>query len=120
MTTRFLATINVPGYLPMDDEPPVFDTAQEAWEYLANQRVEGEEDFAEEDLFGESRYSDTCETLCVLSTAQHWNHPDAHGVQMWLASNGIGPDGTGVIYGATPGGSLHDLGLAYAVTAVTE
>lgn len=33
----YLAIINVPGYLPEDDDPQEFDTPREAWECLADQ-----------------------------------------------------------------------------------
>ena len=33
----YVATINTPGYLPWDDEPPTFATIKEAWEWLAEQ-----------------------------------------------------------------------------------
>jgi len=35
--TQYLATVNQPGYLPMDDDPPVFDTIPEAWAYLVGE-----------------------------------------------------------------------------------
>lgn len=35
--TRYIATINVPGYLPMDDDPPTFETARDAWQYLVDE-----------------------------------------------------------------------------------
>lgn len=40
----FQAFINTPGYLPMDDETHVFDTAREAWAYLADMRERDEDD----------------------------------------------------------------------------
>lgn len=42
----YVATINTPGYLPWDDDPPVFETIKDAWGYLAAHR-EREEDMAE-------------------------------------------------------------------------
>lgn len=101
----FVATINVPGYLPMDDEPTTFDTAVEAWAWLADRRTD-----EEDELPGDC--SQTHEILGVLATTQHWDHPE---VADWLADNGIAPDGTGTVYGDTPGGALHDLGMAYSV-----
>jgi hypothetical protein len=91
---RYIATMNTPGYLPQDDEPPVFDTAPEAWAYLAEERrhVEDEE--------GEGDYSDVVNEL------------DAY------ESSGHGPD---VVYGPTPGYTgRHDLGIAYSVTPASE
>ncbi len=90
----YVATVNTPGYLPQDDEPPVFDTAREAWEYLADQREREEED-SEPDAPADQELSDTYHEL--------WLHRDE----------------PGTVYGPTPGyqGS-HDLGLAYCVTPV--
>lgn len=105
----YVATMNVPGYLGMDDEPPVFDTAQEAWAYLAEQRERDEDDFGDE---GEE-YSDTRETLAVLGEAAHWKRGD---LDVWLATHGVAGDGTGAVYGSTPGyQGDHDLGVAYCV-----
>lgn len=87
----FVATMNVPGYLPMDDEPPVFETTGEAWSYLADERERAE------DETGEGEYSGTYQTLREN------------------ANNGAG---IGVVYGDTPGYTgEHDLGMAYCVTA---
>lgn len=33
----FTAGSNTPGYLPTDDDPPTFDTAREAWQYLVGE-----------------------------------------------------------------------------------
>lgn len=57
----FLATVNVPGYLPEDNDPPVFDTPQEAWQYLADERERGEDsaDYSDfdPDRFGIQRHA---------------------------------------------------------------
>ena len=90
----YLATMNTPGYLPWDDDPPVFDTASDAWAYLADERRSQEETVATDD----STYSETVDTL------------DAH------ASAFMGPN---TVYGDTPGyEGNHDLGIAYSVTEV--
>lgn len=101
----YLATVNVPGYLPMDDDPPVFDTISDAWSYLADER-RNSEDAAETIGLNDSTdpdpapYSDTVNAL------------DA------AASAGIS---TGAIYGDTPGyDGSHDLGLAYTVTETED
>ena len=89
----YVATVNVPGYLPEDDEPPQFETTREAWEYLADER-ERDEDAAADGTDG--TYSDVVDTLRTYAI-------DAHG--------------TGTVYGPTPGSdSPHDLGLAYCVS----
>lgn len=93
---KYVATVNVPGYLPMDDDPPYFDKAHEAWQYLADERERGEQD-TEGDTLSETwrELSDRARATEVL----------------------IGETGEGVIYGATPGyDGEHDLGLAYCVT----
>lgn len=100
----FLALVNVPGYLPVSDDRPLFDTAREAWEYLLDDRREAED--WQEDPAG---YSATVNTLEQLSQG---NFDPAFGVS--------DEDGTGVVYGATPGGAIHDLGLAYSVTLAED
>jgi hypothetical protein len=94
----YLATINTPGYLPQDDEPPVFDTAEEAWGYLAEEREEtGTEEQSEEDYL-----------------ADVWHYLIAQ-------SENASGDGTGSVIGSTPGyDGDHDLGLAYSVTYLDE
>ncbi|HEX2242600.1 MAG TPA: hypothetical protein VHK27_05000 [Gammaproteobacteria bacterium] len=120
--TSFVATINVPGYLPMDDEPPVFDTAQEAWSYLAEERTRAEDQYPEWcdhstcQIRPCDEYSETRETLSVLAEAAHWEHSER---DTWLLENRLAPDGTGAVYGSTPGyDGDHDLGLAYNVDAI--
>lgn len=111
--TRFVATVNVPGYLPMSDDRPVFDTARAAWDYLAQDRERAEDDGVDEET--DAPYSETHALLGALGTAAHWQD----GAPMELGN--IGPDGTGVIYGDTPGyDGSHDLGLAYCVTVATD
>jgi len=34
---HYMAVINTPGYLSEQDEPPVFATAREAWQYLVSE-----------------------------------------------------------------------------------
>jgi hypothetical protein len=87
-----MATVNVPGYLPMDDDPPVFDTPREAWDYLADERERGEDNADDADHF------DIVATVTAMAMI----------------------DGPGVVVGPTPGyDGDHDLGLAYCVTAVS-
>lgn len=108
----YVATINVPGYLPMDDDPPTFDHAWEAWAYLASEREEGE-DSAETE--GDT-YSETHEILAALGTEAYWR-----GELPPFIANYTGGDGVGVVYGDSPGyEGDHDLGLAYCVTIAEE
>lgn len=87
---RYVAIINVPGYLPMNDELPVFSSPGEAWGYLADERRWSEDACSEEE-----GYSETVTRLDNYSYSQH---------------------GVDVVWGPTPGyDSGHDLGLAYVV-----
>lgn len=91
--TRYVATINVPGYMPMDDESPVFESTRDAWEYLASERERDEEDAmdAADVTADEGGLTSTVGELRAMT-------------------------GTGTVYGSTPGSdSEHDLGLAYSV-----
>lgn len=115
---RYVALINVPGYLPMDDEPPVFDTPNEAWSYLAEERERGEDATpgwpVTEDGLETGEYSDTLAYLRHIASSEH-----EHGSP--YADWPTAADGTGVIYGDTPGVTGdHDLGLAYCVAAIEE
>lgn len=97
VNARYVATVNVPGYLPMDDDPPVFDTAREAWAYLADERDRAIDDVWQE---GDPDTDDACVEL------------------LYLAETGPEP-GVGTVYGSTPGyEGDHDLGLAYSVSEV--
>jgi hypothetical protein len=100
----FVATINVPGYLPMDDDPPTFDTAKEAWWYLYHERISGEYDYP-------------CE-LCN-DTQSHGPMGDCDDDTETARALGQAAraDSIGTVYGPTPGyDGAHDLGLAYSVT----
>lgn len=101
MSAKFLALINVPGYLGMDDEPPTFDRACEAWEYLVGERRNAEDD--DEIHIGEG-YS---ATMCALEEAARGEFENCN----------LDPHtGCGTIVGYTPGyDGNHDLGLAYSV-----
>lgn len=97
----YVATINVPGYLPMDDDPPVFESIKAAWEWLAQER-QREEDAAE--MPGDS-YSGTVLALEAMANA--------------TMADGTPYQRRGTVYGSTPGyDGNHDLGLAYSVTEV--
>lgn len=103
---RYVATINVPGYLPMDDDPPVFESAVSAWDYLREERERAEDDLAD----GEE-YSETHAMLA--------NIVEALDSQSDRISSLVNDDGTGALYGGTPGyDGNHDLGLAYCVSLV--
>lgn len=102
---RYVATINVPGYMPTDDDPPVFDTAAEAWAWLESERERAEQDAA----VGPFVASD------CLSDLRHLAE------QAQLTSTFVPAVTTGSVYGPTPGSdSAHDLGLAYSVSVAEE
>jgi hypothetical protein len=103
--TTYLATTYVPGYLPMDDDPPTFDDPREAWEYLAQLRKEGEDHVLEDE--GGDGYSATVNVLEALAAGDWENY-------------GTDAVGTGTVIGETPGGRMHDLGLAYSVTVIDD
>lgn len=102
--TMFVATINVPGYMPHNDGPPVFETAREAWDHLSDARREAEDDVEWPQSEG---YSETMNVLEALAGGDFEN---------------FGTDpliGIGTVYGETPGyGGDHDLGVAYSVSVV--
>jgi hypothetical protein len=90
----YVATINVPGYLPTDDDPPVFDSADQAWLYLAQYRANDEDESA-------TPLTPYSETVAELE-----------GMAMGEGAT----ERTGTVYGPTPGyDGDHDLGLAYSV-----
>lgn len=100
----YLATINTPGYLPWDDEPPTFEASREAWGYLLDQRREAEDDAIMAGLGTGEGYS---ATLNQIERAME-DDPDY-----------VDWEGAGTVYGTTPGyDGDHDLGLAYSVTVV--
>lgn len=93
--TKYMATINTPGYLPWDDEPPVFDSPREAWQYLVSE-VERLWDAYPEDENG----------ACL----------EAH-----TGMHNINQEQIGTVYAPTPGyDGSHDLGIAYSVMAVED
>jgi hypothetical protein len=95
----YVATINVPGYLPMTVELTTFATAAEAWDYLVRER-EYSEDMVEYDetVPGSDEYTDTVAKLQEM----------------------VRLDSPGRIYGDTPDSdSPHDLGLVYSVHHLT-
>lgn len=99
--TGFLATVNVPGFLPDNIDPPTFDTAREAWEYLAGERRNAE-DSASEFLGEFPGYSALVNTLESAS----------NGTQADFANAGLDEiDGTGSVVGS---------GMAYSVTKVED
>lgn len=114
--TRYLATVNVPGYLPMDDDdPPAFDTPAEAWWYLYNERCQEEWDAP----------CDLCDDTMTHGLTGDCDDDSETGRELakmarWAGSGMVcGFEAVGTVYGPTPGyRGDHDLGLAYSVTLV--
>lgn len=105
----YTAYINTPGYLPTADEPALFGTVGEAWDYLATERREAEEDAGQTG----SGYSATVNVLESLAESQDWSTCENAGVDPL--------EGTGTVYGPTPGyDGTHDLGLAYTVAETDD
>ncbi len=128
--TSYVATMNVPGYLPEDDDPAVFDDIPSAWAYLAGERERAENDAAESEHRIECQWhqdndlSDTYVSLRDLGIAENYvsgvyqpeGEPDPQNV-LWT--------GLGTIQGYTPGRcgcpedpeqSSTDLGVNYSVS----
>lgn len=108
----YVATTSVPGYLPMDDDPPVFDTAAEAWQYLAEECARGGGDYVPDDPEDlEGPQSESATYACLQHNAEvKAPHVCGHDTPHW-------PDHVGTVYGSTPGyDGDHDLGLAYSVS----
>ncbi len=113
MKRYYVAVVNIPGYLPESDTP-IFDTAREAWDWLAVVRMESEE-HAFDECDAETPYSDTFRALTRCADEALWvdNVP--------ASVLGLESDGTGSMRGDTPGRSgEYDLGTAYSVQAVSE
>lgn len=114
----YVATINVPGYLPMDVDPPIFETAREAWEYLASEYV-CDSDYAPDPYAYEPDDP---------SDPQGPHHQSGVLWELEARAQGIDELGRcwrsareGTVYGPTPGYyGNHDLGLAYCVTWTDE
>jgi hypothetical protein len=101
--TRYVATMATPGYLPWSEDRPTFETAADAWEYLATERERQEDDATAIDESGpdELPFSSTVDELRSMASV-------------------TAADTLGTIYGATPGyDGSHDLGVAYSVSVAT-
>lgn len=111
--TTFVATINTPGYLPQADEPATFDTAAAAWAYLADERARDEDGACLDTVYLDGN-SETYDELAALGEPAHWTKDEP--ATDWLRENGVALDGTGTVWGSTPGcDEDHDLGLYYSV-----
>lgn len=106
----FLAVINTPGYLSEQDDLPVFDSAVEAWAYLAEERTRAED---EDDENGLSDYTPTHDRLHAIASLETEEF-----MRKWAAEYGLTPDGQGVVYGPSVPERMHDLGIVYSVVRI--
>jgi hypothetical protein len=98
----YVAIINVPGYMP-EVEPVPFDTAWDAWDYLADIRRNMEDTVLEPS----DSYSETVLAL--------------EGNSMRRMADYSLYAYTGTVYGPTPGYvGDHDLGFAYSVEYISD
>ncbi|MFD6092826.1 hypothetical protein ACFWGN_11950 [Oerskovia sp. NPDC060338] len=102
----FIATINVPGYLPDGDQSPaVFDTAAEAWAYLAEER-------------------ELALNLADMVLAEVDLAPapgDAPDLALGELRRFANVDLPGTVYASNSlSGATHDLGMAYSVVIAED
>lgn len=98
----YVATINVPGYLPTGDDPPVFDTPAEAWVYLESVREDAESYATDDGVFVASECLSDLRRIAEAAQSNSVFVPEVS---------------EGTVYGPTPGyEGDHDLGLAYTVS----
>jgi hypothetical protein len=108
---KYVAIINVLGYLPTEDEPPVFDTAAEAWDYLATIRREHEDDAAAAVYLRDGRTTCCSRNAVYCDCARQYSDTVDK-----LGAMGAAGTKNGTVYGDTPWyEGDHDLGLAYSV-----
>jgi len=108
----YVATINVPGYLPEGD-PLYSHSLAECWGFLRDERQRDEDsaDYGDSDT---GEYSETVRTLDYIASGEH-QHGNPN------EDTPTNADGTGTIYGDSPGmDSPHDLGLAYSVSVTSD
>lgn len=96
----YVATVNVPGYPSMNDEPARFTSAKDAWQHLSRERSDDES-------------GTTCDGTCEYGAACRWHDDQSYSPTVRSLAE---MTECGTVYGATPGyhGS-RDLGLAYSV-----
>lgn len=115
---KFVARIFIPGTVALESTEFVFEAAWEAWEYLADSRLEMEAiaarlDPSEYMPMGQSAWGDMNELA----------QPNAYDDDGLFKVASVGRDwyrskGTGTIWGRLPGmdnENMHDKGLCYQV-----
>jgi hypothetical protein len=93
---RYAATVNIPGHLPTETDPVIFDTVRDAWTYL------------------EEEYKKAVDEVDTTSDTE---------LDLNLTSFTVYSDNevAGTVYTNTPGYEGHfDLGIAYTVSVVEE
>jgi hypothetical protein len=106
--TRYVATINVPGYLPMSNDEYRFETPEGAWAFLADERDSA---LSESDDDGEEVTHMWLRRLAGDPEYARRFTPDL-GTWAMVDSRTL----CGSVTGPTPGSDgKHDLGLAYSV-----
>lgn len=116
----FTALINVSGDIPMNDDPPEFETAREAWEYLADERERHEKDGNPTGSDGgiPGRFTTPLDKMRRIALAAQWNDDmiiRPGGVSEWP----VNVWGVGYVWGDTPGcDGDNDPGLIYSVVVV--
>lgn len=106
---KYVAIINTPGHLP-ESEPAEFDTAREAWDYLADERKRAEDSAEDWPVGNPYEYTETHDVLTRIAGQE------PIGPMLWDGDPVTNADGTGTVYGNSPGYfGDHDLGKAYSV-----
>lgn len=105
----YMATINTPGYLPEDDDPPVFDTASEAWTWLADERQTWEIDMEPDEHYSmdDPDRFELSEVVADLREQAAVTAEEIPTVMECLWGHSVGRRG-----------DPHDLGQSYCVTPV--
>ncbi len=108
---RYVAIVNVPGYLPTDDEPPTFDTISEAWWHLYHERCA-----EERDAINETGLCDNC------GEPYDDGHDDDSetGKDLAKMAKAVEPE-AGTVWGPTPCFvGISDLGWSYTVQPLED
>lgn len=107
----YVAIISTPGYMPTS-EPVAFDTAGQAWDYLADEYA---------DMIGSVDYDGVCEcedpTLCDA----HAHEAECRAVLADSLRRAALPD-VGTVYVPDPNAydTVHSLGLALSVDTIND
>jgi hypothetical protein len=110
----FIASVSQPGFLPLS-EPDCFDTPQEAWESLADQRRQFEDDVREQFTNAYGIIADTRFACLEDGYSSDVNLME----QLSRGENPYGwPNLTGSVNAPSMSDVNHDLGYVYEVMEV--